>query len=158
MSNPRQSRRQQYLTPERREEDDIDRRGTKRRQSITDYTNQRAEKERAEPQDAQGESLLEKYEQRLQRTSSERPTTLLSATESSSSSHQRVHTARGREDNPTFCIQGRSQKYHGLGYELPGSEGQLTEEKDTLSSFEEAPSFQEFAREQVVGQAEPTWE
>ncbi|KNC75903.1 hypothetical protein SARC_11578, partial [Sphaeroforma arctica JP610] len=36
MSYPRQSRRQQLLNPERRKEDDIDRRGTKRRQSHTE--------------------------------------------------------------------------------------------------------------------------
>ncbi|KNC80681.1 hypothetical protein SARC_06970 [Sphaeroforma arctica JP610] len=233
------TRRQQYLTSERREEDDIDRRGTKRRQSLTDYTDHRAEKERMEPQDgavhsqtaatdrqasktprgaisltqedvvindeakensdlradreqsitseqvasdglpsrsssgisgasssgterprlpphkrrryrcrknnkgtargqsstqkltermAQQQSLLERYEQRLQRTSSERPTTLLYANEASTSPHKRERMAQGREDNPTFRIQGRSQQHHGLGYESPGSGGQLSEE------------------------------
>ncbi|KNC87529.1 hypothetical protein SARC_00353 [Sphaeroforma arctica JP610] len=257
MSNLRQSRRQQHLTPERREEDDIDRRGTKRRESLTDYTDHRAEKERMEPQDkatgtqdtqggaisltqedvvikeeakgnsdlradreqftiskqvasdglpsrsssgisgalssgieqtrlpphkrrrdrrrsnnkgtargqsstqkltermAQQPSLLERYEQRLQRTSSERPTTLLYANEASTSPHKRERMAQGREDNPTFRIQGRSQQHHGLGYEPPGSEGQLSEEEDTLSSLEEAPSFQEFAREQVLATQTP---
>ncbi|KNC84666.1 hypothetical protein SARC_03127 [Sphaeroforma arctica JP610] len=258
MSNLRQSRRQQHLTPERREEDDIDCRGTKRRQSVTDHTGQRAENGRMEPQDgevhhpatannrqasktprgdisltkedvvindeakgypdlradrgqsitgehvassrlsscsssgisgasssgneqprippnkrrqhrrrsnnkgtvqgqsstkkltelmAQQQSLLEKYEQRLKRTSSERPTTVLSAHEALTSPHKRGHRARGREDNPTFRIQGRSQQHHGLGYESPGSADQLSKEEETLSSLEEAPSFQEFARE-----------
>ncbi|KNC76070.1 hypothetical protein SARC_11417 [Sphaeroforma arctica JP610] len=81
------------------------------------------------------QSLLEKYEQRLQRTSSERPTTLLSATEASTSPHKRGHRAQGKEDNPTFCIQGRSKQHHGLGYESPGSEGQFSEEEDTLPAL-----------------------
>ncbi|KNC82669.1 hypothetical protein SARC_05046 [Sphaeroforma arctica JP610] len=104
---------------------------------------------------AQQQSLLERYEQRLQRTSSERPTTLLYANEASTSPHKRERMAQGREDNPTFRIQGRSQQHHGLGYEPPGSEGQLSEKEDTLSSLEEAPSFQEFAREQVLAQQNP---
>ncbi|KNC79400.1 hypothetical protein SARC_08200 [Sphaeroforma arctica JP610] len=99
---------------------------------------------------AQQQSLLEKYEQRLQRTSSEQPATLLSANEASTSPHKRGHMAQGTKDNPTFRIQGRSKQHHGLGYESPGSEGQLSKEEDTLSSLEEAPSFQEFAREQVL--------
>ncbi|KNC79354.1 hypothetical protein SARC_08246 [Sphaeroforma arctica JP610] len=266
MSNLRQNRRQQHLTPERREEDDIDRRGTKPRQSLTCYTDHRAEKERMEPQDravhsqaaatdrqasktprgaisltqedvvindeakgnsdlradreqsitsehvasdglpsrsssgisgasssgieqprlppnklrryrrrpnnkgtargqsstqkltelmAQQQSFLERYEQRLQRTSSEQPTTLLYANEASINPHKRKRMAQGKEDNPTFWIQGHSQQHHGLGYESPGSEGQLSEEEDTLSSLEEAPSFQEFAREQVLAKQNP---
>ncbi|KNC76455.1 hypothetical protein SARC_11045 [Sphaeroforma arctica JP610] len=231
MSNLRQSRRQQHLTPERREEDDIDRRGTKRRQSFTGYTDHRAEKERMEPQDgavhsqaaatdrqasktprgaisltqedvvindeakgdsdrradreqfitseqrrrdrrrsnikggtargqsstqkltermAQQQSVLEKYEQRLQHTSSELPTTLLYANEASTSPHKRERMAQGREDNPKFRIQGPSQQHHGLGYKSSGSAGQLSEEEDTLSSLEEDLSFQEFARDQVL--------
>ncbi|KNC84854.1 hypothetical protein SARC_02936 [Sphaeroforma arctica JP610] len=256
MSNLRQSRRQQHLTPERREEDDIDHRGTKRRQFPPYPPVYRTEKERMGPQDgkvhsqeaatdrqatktprgdisltqedvvnndeakgdsdlradkeqsitgeyvasiglpsrsssgisgasssgieqprvppnkrrryrrrpnnkstargqsstqkltglmAQQQSPLEKYEQKLQRTSSERPTTMLSPNKASTS----------REDNLTFRIQGRSQQHHGLEYESPGLEGQLSEEEDTLSSLEEAPSFQEFAREQVLAKQNP---
>ncbi|KNC83700.1 hypothetical protein SARC_04059 [Sphaeroforma arctica JP610] len=104
---------------------------------------------------AQQQSLLERYEQRLQRTSSERPTTLLCANEASTSPHKREPIAQGREENPTFRIQGHSQQHHGLGYESPWSEGQLSEEEDTLSSLEEAPSFQEFAREQGLAKQNP---
>ncbi|KNC80522.1 hypothetical protein SARC_07115 [Sphaeroforma arctica JP610] len=250
MSNLRQSRRQQHLTHERREEDYIDRRRTKCHQSVTDHTGQRAENGRIQASktprgdisltkgdvvindEAKGDpdlradrgqsitgehvassglpscsslgisgasssgneqprlppnkrrrhrrrsnnkgtvqgqsstkkltelmvqhqSLLEKYEQRLKRTSSERPTTVLSAHEALTSPRKRRHRARGREDNPTFRIQGRSQQHHGLGCESPGSIGQLSEEEETLSSLEEAPLFQEFAREQVLAKQIP---
>ncbi|KNC87449.1 hypothetical protein SARC_00431 [Sphaeroforma arctica JP610] len=45
MSDSRQSRRQQHVNPERRKEDDIDRRGTKRRQPNPDHINQQPEKD-----------------------------------------------------------------------------------------------------------------
>ncbi|KNC86389.1 hypothetical protein SARC_01484 [Sphaeroforma arctica JP610] len=78
----------------------------------------------------QQQSLLEKYEQRLQRISSERYTTLLSATETSAGTHKRAHKSLGNEDNPTLRIQGRTRPHRGLGYVSPGSEGQLSEEEE----------------------------
>ncbi|KNC79461.1 hypothetical protein SARC_08146 [Sphaeroforma arctica JP610] len=104
---------------------------------------------------AQQQSLLEKYEQRLQRTTAERPTTRLAATETATGTHERVHTSLGSEDNLTFRIQGHTRPRHGLGYESPGSEERSTEGGETLSYIEDTSYFQEFAREQVLAKQNP---
>ncbi|KNC74919.1 hypothetical protein SARC_12543, partial [Sphaeroforma arctica JP610] len=176
-------RRQQHLNPIRRKEDDIDRRGTKRRQSNLDRTSphtgqvlegqQQARLEAHHPVSAtdkqsptahedkpahsgddvvfegetkrvpdlradrsqtipdasavkltelmaQQQSLLERYEQRLQRTTTDRLTTLLAATETSTGTHKRVHTSPGNEDNPTFRIHGRTRPHLHSGMNHQG--------------------------------------
>ncbi|KNC79195.1 hypothetical protein SARC_08407 [Sphaeroforma arctica JP610] len=56
MSSPRQNRRQQHLNPERRKEDDIDRRVTRRHQSNPDRINQKPEKDPDEQYQASQEA------------------------------------------------------------------------------------------------------
>ncbi|KNC80933.1 hypothetical protein SARC_06721 [Sphaeroforma arctica JP610] len=80
---------------------------------------------------------------------------MLAATETPTGTHERVHTSLGNEDNPTFRIQGRTHPHHGLGYESPGTEDRSTEGEMTLSSIEDTPSFQEFARQQVFAKQNP---
>ncbi|KNC83140.1 hypothetical protein SARC_04591 [Sphaeroforma arctica JP610] len=104
---------------------------------------------------AKQQSLLEKYEQRLQRTTTGRPTIELAATENATGTHERVHTSLGSKYSPVFRIQGRTRPHHRLGYESPGSKDRSTEGEETLSSIEDTPSFQEFAREQVLAKQNP---
>ncbi|KNC80062.1 hypothetical protein SARC_07571 [Sphaeroforma arctica JP610] len=140
MTNIRQSRRQQHLTPEQRERDDIHQRGFRRRNQ------DRADTEGDMSDDLEAEHRTNQAI--LQRTltvdvdftdSDQRnPEPLRVARWTSHTAHQRAKSPS--PDNLQFCIRGADQTRHGVGY--------TSSDQEEDGTWQEPLSFQSFAQAQ----------